>query len=437
MQKNSWSTPKTLFFLLLYFVVATGFVIWYIIAPKNIISRTVTESKFTGWMKTHTEKLDWEYRWHTNKLNRNVLANSLKVGRQFMLNNQKKAGNFNYQYDFVNKEQDKNDSQVRQAGALWGMALIYQYEQTNETRKALDKSFNFFFTHTRKGATKGAMIVHYPSERTSKTGTVALVALAIIDFLRTIDDNQISLEPEYRKKLKAYLDGYLKHLAYMYLPNKHFSQSYNLRTKSKTSTFSPYFDGETILCLIKAAKYLGYQELIPLIENSAMPLAKHYTVDQWLKDPDSNKTKGFFQWSCMAFWEYQDAGWKDADFFGDYVLSLAWWMVYTHHTLWRTRNTAYAYEGIIHAYRIAKKRGLKDALRDLTYTIDEGLYKLTSWQVGGPLDFANNFLSSNPTDDRLAIGGIMNHRREPRLRIDVTQHQMHAVILALRHVFNE
>jgi hypothetical protein len=31
------------------------------------------------------------------------------------------------------------------------------------------------------------------------------------------------------------------------------------------------------------------------------------------------------------------------------------------------------------------------------------------------------------------MGGIQNHRKEASLRIDVTQHQMHAVILARRY----
>ena len=66
--------------------------------------------------------------------------------------------------------------------------------------------------------------------------------------------------------------------------------------------------------------------------------------------------------------------------------------------------------------------------------IDKGLYRLTSWQIGGPVD-RNYFLSSNKTDDKVAIGGIMNSCKNPNLRIDVTQHQMHAVILARRFIY--
>jgi hypothetical protein len=46
---------------------------------------------------------------------------------------------------------------------------------------------------------------------------------------------------------------------------------------------------------------------------------------------------------------------------------------------------------------------------------------------------ANQFIRATPTHDVRAVGGIQNHPRESTLRIDVTQHQMHAVILALEY----
>ena len=42
-----------------------------------------------------------------------------------------------------------------------------------------------------------------------------------------------------------------------------------------------------------------------------------------------------------------------------------------------------------------------------------------------------------PWDNKkTAVGGVMNHKEEPYLRIDVTQHQMHAVILAKKYVYS-
>ena len=166
-------------------------------------------------------------------------------------------------------------------------------------------------------------------------------------------------------------------------------------------------------------------------------MAKRYTIDAWQEDVDSALTKGFYQWGTMAFWEYQDAEWKHQDILGDTILVMAWWMINTHQTLARSRNTAYAYEGLIHAYQLAKTRKLEDAARSLYRTLNRGLYKLTSWQVDGPLANLNPYLREHYTNDPLARGGIMNHKAEAPLRIDVTQHQMHAVILALKYVYTD
>jgi len=138
----------------------------------------------------------------------------------------------------------------------------------------------------------------------------------------------------------------------------------------------------------------------------------------------------------MAYWEYQQAGWKNSGVFKDYIISLAWRKIHTHKTLERTKNTAYAYEGIIYAYTIAKEQKDVRAISELSNTIDQGLYKLTTWQVEGPLQSKNEFLSSNKPYKPIYIGGIMNHSSDPSLRIDVVQHQMHAIILALKYVYN-
>lgn len=397
----------------------------------------ISPQDFSSWLAKHVDSLEWEDRKVDARLTSEILESSLDLGGQFIVNNQKPAGNFNYQYDFVQGVMDKDDNQVRQAGALWGLALIYQYRQDPAIDDALRKGLQFFFKYTRQGPVSGSLFIAYPGASYCKTGTVALVALAIIDYLHGDQTDSDRLNSKDRRNLHRYLEGYLKYLEHMRLDNKRFSEALSLRTRKRSHRSSPYFDGESLLALIKAAKYLDHTYLIPLIEDTAMVLAKLYTMDAWQRDPDSDQTKGFYQWGSMAFWEYQEAGWRDGKTLGDAVLALAWWMIHTHRTLERTRNTAYAYEGMIHAYRLAEDRGLKAAAQDLARTIDSGLYKLTSWQVDGPLDYINPFLVSNSSQDTLAVGGVMNHRAEPLLRIDVTQHQMHAVVLALRYVYTE
>jgi len=421
------------------------FILFFIVSilgcQNSEFQKNITLEQYPQWLRNYFKNLKWRTYKYEPKLNRQILLESFRLGRQFIINNQKKEGNFNYQYDFVEKEMDKNDNQVRQAGTLWSLALMYQFEQNQKNRKALDKGISFFLEHTKQGPVEGSLIINYPGNLSCQTGTVALVGLAIIDYLRTIDNcdkkTDSIISEEFKAELKAKLDGYINFLKYMRLENKHFSSGYFLNNNTKSLRFSPYFDGEVILCLTKAAKYLDYKELVPLIEDSAIVMAKYYTIDAWKKEEDSKLTKGFYQWSSMAFTEYYDAGWKNAEVFADYVLTLAHWMIYTHKTLKRIRNTAYAYEGIISAFQVAKSRNNEIILNNLAYTIDKVLYKLTSWQVGGPLQKHNRFLKKHPTNDPLAVGGIMNHKKEPLLRIDVTQHQMHAVILALRNIWKE
>ena len=404
----------------------------------NVPGAEEEEAIFKQWIKNNNENLNWGNFAQENVLNPEILNKSLSLGSSFLVNNQKPAGNFNYEYDFETKTFASGDNQVRQAGALWGVALIFAYNQDPDLKKALDKSLEFFFKFTKEGNVPGSRAIFYKNEINSKTGTVALVSLGIIEYLYAEKAGLLKLKDSYRQTLEDNLRGYIQHLLSIQLENAHFADSYTSHKKTNyhSNKYNPYADGEVLLTLIKAVKYLGYEELKPVFEDSAFLIAKDYTMDQWPKDPDSNLTKGFYQWSSMAFWEYQDTGWKDSEYYGDYVENMAWWMIFTHRTLQRTRNTAYAYEGIIHAYEIAKSENNESAKSTLAFTIDRGLTKLTSWQVGGPLESRNKFLSSFNEFPPVAIGGIMNHRKEPLLRIDVTQHQMHSVILALKYRYN-
>jgi UDP-N-acetylmuramoyl-tripeptide--D-alanyl-D-alanine ligase len=398
----------------------------------------VTLEGFPKWLREHVQSLAWaSHPNHQPILSRRTLEDSMRLGRRYLLNNQKAAGNFNYNYDFVERKMDGTDNQVRQAGALWGLSLLYQYEQDAQTGAALDLGLDFFLAHTCPGGADKALAIAYPDEFDCNSGTVALTCLAIIEYLRVGKAEHTTLSKERRQKLEETLDGYIRHLESMRLENKHFSDSWSLTRKRRGLNWNPYCDGETLLCFIKAAKYLGRSRLVPLIEDTALDFAKCYSADQWKTNTDSDLTKGFFQWSCMAFWEYHDTEWKNARVFDDYVLAMGGWMLHVHRTLERSRNTAYAYEGIIPAYVVAKERGHGPALNDLGWTIDQGLTKLTSWQVGGPLWERNAFLMAHQTQDPLAIGGVMNAQDKAPLRIDVTQHQMHAVIMALRHVYTE
>ena len=221
---------------------------------------------------------------------------------------------------------------------------------------------------------------------------------------------------------------------YLRMENGQFHQYYYLTNGTGAGFPSPYYDGESLLALIKAAKYMNKEKFISQILDSANKTYEAYVYDAIKNDIDSTNTKGFFQWGCMSYFELATSKWNHTRLYSDIVIDLADWMINIHQVLERTRNTAYAFEGIIHAYELARRNNDLDHVNKYISVIDDGLYKLTTWQVGGSIQ--NIFLINHPTTNKLAIGGIMNHREESPLRIDVTQHQMHAVILAMKYVYN-
>lgn len=377
----------------------------------------------------------------TLQMSPELLEQAYTAGSDFLVRWQLPAGNFRYMYDWTDQTWVKDDHQVRQAGSLWGIATCYRYKPGKSTQAALDKGLKFWFDNTIPGPTEGTLSLRYPADHTIHSGSVALVALAIIEYLKA----DAPMDEAYRAELNTKLDGYLAFLQWLQLPDGHIARHYDHRRSKRSSRSSPYYDGESLLALTKAGNQLGRKDLVPTIERAARSMAEAYTLEAWAKDRDSKQTKGFFQWGSMSFVEYYQAGWKDKELFGDIALSLGWWMTHTHATLSRRRNHAYAIEGLISAWRIANMRGDIPAQTDLLYTLDRSLYKLSTWQIGGPLAGENKFLVRKGTDDPMAQGGVMNARKPSgvpvkkdvshQLRIDVTQHQMHAVTLALEEVF--
>lgn len=359
-------------------------------------------------------------------LNAGLLEESLELGTSFLLNNQKKEGNFNYEYNFDVQTFNPDDSEVRQAGALWGIALIHQNNPSDETQDALIKGVDFFEGISTKTG-NGSQYIVYDNAKEGRTGTIALVSLALIEWLRA--DGKIENRGEYEQLLNEYLQFLLS----LRQENGQFYSTYDTETGLGAAGPSPYFDGETLLALIKAAKYQDYATLKGDILESAEAMYQTYGVEARESNPDSDLTKGFYQWGSMSFYELYTSDWEGVEEYADRTIELGYWMIDIHQTLDRTRNTAYAYEGLILAWELARLTDNQEAMDKISAVIEEGLFKLTSWQVGSPNQ--NEFLLENLTEDPIAIGGVMNKRDEFTLRIDVCQHQMHAVILALRYYF--
>lgn len=353
-----------------------------------------------------------------------MLLESLSLGTHFLLNNQKLEGNFQYEYNFLTGEYTNDDNQVRQAGALWGMSTIHQIDYSADTRKAVVDGLEFFYANSN---TSGDLRwIEYPGDSNGSSGTVALVALALEDLL----DTDVYLAE--RDAYETQLDEYINFLLSLRRSDGLFYGNYDFVTGTGTGDPSPYYDGEILLALSKYARNFDHSELASRLTASATAMHEKHVTEALEENADSDETKGFYQWGSMAFYELYNSDWTDDDY-AKWTIDMAYWMVDTHRVLDRSRNTAYAYEGLISAYALAKQTDNKLAEVRLKKVINDGLYELTSWQVGNSIQ--NEYLQENETDDPLAVGGVMNSKAEPTLRIDVAQHQMHAMILALKAFF--
>ena len=362
-------------------------------------------------------------------LTRQLLDTSLALGRTYLLNNQRPAGTFTYEYDFVRRRLSRADNDVRQAGALWGLSLIHHDRPTPATAEAVRRGLAFFDQCSR-AADDGRKYVVYPHSTVGHTGTVALIALALVDFLRTEADLPRSDADKYRRDL----DAYIRFLLSARRKDGLFHQNYLLTTGRPAQDPSPYADGEALLALARAARYAAYEKLKDDICRSAEAMYQAHVVRALAADPDSRTTKGFYQWGSMAYHEIHAAGWDEDNRYPRRVIDLAHWMINVHRVRQRGRNTAYAYEGLVTAWEMARRIGDAAAMQKIGRVVDAGLANLTTWQVGSPV--ANAYLRvAHRMRDEQAVGGVMNSQADPVLRIDVTQHQMHAVILARRFIY--
>lgn len=373
------------------------------------------------------------------------LERSIELGEHFMLVHQKPAGNFDYEYDWKAKRNTDDDNAIRQSGALWGLGLLYRFHGSSkaspELAAALARGIAYFDDPSRttrdgwrypvyRGDVGDAASPPRSMGATGGMGMAALVPLAIIEYVRALPEGDAGAAE--RAKWTARANEYISFVAGSIQSDGLWPGDYRYDTGAATGAPSPYVDGEALLALVEAAKYLNRADLAPVIAKAATA-GHRVNVEQARRlTADSSTTKGYYQWSSMAYYELATSSFgktPGAPPYGDWLLNLADWILDVHDVLGRARNTGYAFEGIVSAYAWAK--AVKDPRAEhYRCAIHRGFATLLSWQVGHPRAAA-----LGGGDNPKAAGGVQNHATEPPLRIDVVQHQLHATMLADEHLF--
>jgi UDP-N-acetylmuramoyl-tripeptide--D-alanyl-D-alanine ligase len=361
------------------------------------------------------------------RLPRKVVTESLELARRHLMRSQTSDGNFRYEYDFSTGETLPSDNQVRQAGALWALALLHADRPTPQSRRILSRGLSFFRRHSRT-TSEGLRYIVYPGARAGTTGTVALVSLSLVEVIET--DWGSDWAAGLREELWEYV-GFLRSLR---TDDGRFQGRYSLEDGSGLGAPSPYSDGEALLLLTRVAQLLDREDLRDVALESAKSMHRTYVQEALVNQADIPTAKQFYQWGCLAYYEICSAGWPGARKWAGITVQMGEWMIDVHRTLWRRKNTAYAHEGMAIAWELARRTERTKARRKIGHIHDLGLRKLISWQVGGPLP--NSYLQSLEEVPDQAVGGVMNSRANPVLRIDVTQHFAHALLLTRRFMYN-
>lgn len=376
-----------------------------------------------------------------------ALDDAIEAAGMYIMNQQKEEGNFRYAFDFVSGMEDDKDNQVRQAGVLWSVCNLNRERFTEARRRSALLGLDFFMRNQRGLPDTKQVVVTYQATPVIKTGTVALFCLSLVDFL-TGQERYITAEQ--KKPYLTALENNLRFLQFQELSSGSWREEYELngpRLPDEFAPISPYFDGEALLAYISASKYYHtHPELtppIPLDERilSALPkLIQKYTVECFVPGGDTTFTKGFYQWGCMscalASSIYTDEETRKLCLEG--CLSLTWWQIFGNRLDTKNGNTGYAIEGLVSAYVLAKRAGMEAESKEIREAIDKTLSRLMTWQVGGPFESYNPFLKTwkGKLPDRV-FGGVTSNADSGYIRIDIVQHQLHAMLLARKYIYTE
>lgn len=375
-----------------------------------------------------------------------ALDEAIEAARIYYQNHQLPDGNFRYGLDLTDDVEIDDDNPVRQAGALWGLSVLTRDRFTENSRRALILGLDFFMRAMRPVNEGRDMAVTYCSQKRIKTGMVALFCLAVTDFL---EGQHQYLSEELRA---PYIDALRRNLSFLRsleLEDGSWRELYDHEVtpeeRQLLTESSPYFDGESLLAYVTALRYFrrhpqygGVDGLEERVFYAVPRLFKKYAHDALAAGGDTDLSKGFYQWGCMASAIIGEdySGTPAAKQSAEGSLALTWWQIYENCVEYREGNTGYAVEGLVSAWRIAQQQQREEDAAIIRATVERILGRLLTWQVGTVRSKYNQFLVFwQEKGSKRAFGGVLAVRNSGYIRIDNVQHQLHAMLLARRYLF--
>lgn len=310
-------------------------------------------------------------------------------------------GDFVYSMSVPDGEVVEGNEIVRQAGALYGIAHGYRFNKDEQTKRTLERGFEYFSQITQpKDATSSAIVF----EHSTKSNSSALLLLALIEYLETSPEGK-ELYAEQAKQLANFL-----------ITTQTPFGTFIYEKTARGNEQSPYNDGESFYALVRAYKYFHDEQYLASAKKSANFFLKVYDRTYF--------ESGFYAWGMAGFahlylidpqedyWNFMHkATDKFMDDRGKYSL---------HQP---KPGSAVFLEGVAHVAWIAKERDHEYYLQLKSY-LEQMLNNASQFQIGSSDSIVK-------TDHPQLQGAVCQNDECSVTRIDYAQHYISALYLYL------
>lgn len=327
---------------------------------------------------------------------------SIRLAKDWYLNDvNPETGLLNYRYDPRNDTYSTSNNHVRQLASLWTLTELRNYTKDKNLDKLINGTFDYYLKYQVKRDDYSYLKIDTP-----KISYNAFMILALVDSQRP-EKNQLARDMGDAIVAVQRQDG-----------------SYSTDFEKDTNDAIEYYPGEAMLALIKLYESTNDSRYLKSVDR-AFPYYRTF----W----QEHKNSAMIPWHTQAYYLlYQNT--KDLKI-PEFVFEMNDWVIDNYQLLScpnkemvggfpknDPRNlTGFMLEGLVDAYALAEEVNDKPHTNKYKNSVDLA----RGFVLRSQYTKADSFTLKHPTR---AIGGFKASLKDPRVRVDYTQHAVMALI---------
>jgi hypothetical protein len=304
------------------------------------------------------------------------LDQSTRAAVRFLLAAQRKAGNFNGKWQNEGGFTDTHEPQV-QAQCLWSLAFANRLRPDDKTRDAVRRGIQFFVINSRE-LSSSRLVVTHPFGKFSDTATVAFVALALDELVRTRDAVSTTERATYLVTMQQYANFLLT----MQTASGRYHFRYHQQSGLPQPGPVPRTDGIVLLALTRIAALLNSEQLKAHLGRSFKQVLAATVNAKPSPDADPNAPYRFCEFGLQALADFADftnnGAWQRECVRISGLMAAA--MPDPEQRFTRIMHLA----GLAAAWPLVEQLGNANTTRQFTFRLQEELGILLRHQIAGP-----------------------------------------------------